>query len=331
MRATCLQTRRLASFSPPPPPPPQSPPPPPPPQSPPAQQSQSSAPKIVAVTESSFEREVLRSPSPALLLVGPESVAARLAPPLAAGLSRHPQLRGFFLDAARHPALARELGVAAGSAAVMALLGGRLLEAPLASPSAAAVTELCARAAEAGSAVEAGKAAEEMLAAGEAELEAGRLEAAAGCFDQAYRMGMQPGAMGGLALVAMRAGDVEGAEGVLARVGKEGEGAPLVRRARGAVGLAKALAGEAEAMRKREKERSEGGGGGGKEEESMAKYESAVRDCMAGKEERAVETLVGLAKSMPAAKELLFKIFAALGSAHPLTMAGRKKLALALF
>ena len=215
---------------------------------------------------------------------------------------------------------------------LLAIFKGKLIEQPLVGlPSPQALADFIKRISQAGKQIsqqdQIKSVVDSFLLDGEEALERGKADEAAMAFEQAVKAGgPNPGAFAGLALVAMNTGDVTTAEEIIKTLKTipGHEAVPLVKKALGSFELSKALESEMAELKNAKFEQGT----------SDRKYHDAVLMCVGGRVDEAVSSLVELAKTdreFVKAKELLFKVFSALGNSHPVAKEGRKKLAQALF
>ncbi len=284
--------------------------------------------KIIGVGEMNFEQEVVRSTVPVVCLVCSEGAARSLAPLLAQAAGQYPDIKFTFLNSDIEVTIAQELNVGKNPA-MLAIFQGKLLEAPMMGvPTPQQAADFFRRVSEAGrtmgAAMQSEAAMNDLLLRGELFLDEGQHENAAQCFEQAVKAGgPNAAAFAGLALVAMQTGSMETAAEILKSVKtmKDHEKIPLVKRALNTHALSSALQSVIEELKTAKIEPGT----------PEATYRDAVQECQKGNVELAVAGLIRLVKdkSHPGAKDLLFKIFNA--SPPEVALAGRKKLAQALF
>ncbi len=125
-------------------------------------------------------------------------------------------------------------------------------------------------------------------------------------------------------MIALQSGDMATCESMLQSVQtiKDHDKIPLVKRALSSMQLSKTLGAVVDEFK--DAKDVEAGS-------PEARFRDAVLECRKGNVEKAIADLLAIVKTHSGAKDLLLKIFAALGGTHPLTIAGRKKLSLALF
>lgn len=289
---------------------------------------------ITPVGEANWDIEIMQSDRPVILEAGAEwcQPCKQLAPLLEQAARQNPGIKFCYMDSDREERICQDLQIKS-LPTLLAIFQGKLLEAPLVGlPTPKAFSDFVARVASAGSELkEQAQAAESLaffLSEGERLMEMGDINGSAKSFEKAIQVGGEnaPAPFAGMALLAMSQGDVETAEEIMKKVRsiKGHEQFPLVKKALGSVDLARSLQ-ELVAQWKDTKT----------EAESLDdKFKKSVFMCVSGRIDEAIDSLIGQVKSDRSnsrAKDLLFKVFNALGATHPVVISGRKKLAQALF
>lgn len=296
---------------------------------------------IVDVGEANWDAEITRSEKPIILDVYADWCAPckQLAPMLEQLARSTPSVKFCRLNSDVEERISGDLQIRS-LPTLLAIFRGKLLEAPIVGlPTPKVLQEFVVRVSAAGGAISEQEQKADTLATllnyGEQFLEMGDLQKAAQHFDKALKTaGPQEaaGPLAGLALCAMSQGDIQVADELLKQVKtiKGHDSISIVKRALGSVGLAKDLQSLVEELKDAKFE----------PKSKDDQFRRAVMQCLNGRLDEAIDSLVGLIRAdkafrtqqgMVSPKELLFKLFASLGPNHPGAIAGRKKLAQALF
>ncbi len=150
---------------------------------PPMPKQKAAAPRVFGVNEGNFDKEVIQSSVPVVLLVASEQTAQSVASVISEGANNHPGLKFCFLNSSVDSALAQELGVSKVPT-IMAVFQGKLLEQPMVGvPTPAAATDFFRRVGDAaktlGQQTQKMEAMQDLLVKGELHLDAGELNQAA--------------------------------------------------------------------------------------------------------------------------------------------------------
>ena len=288
---------------------------------------------LKAVGEANWHKEVMQSDLPVIIDVNADwcQPCKQLTPLIVKAQAENPDIKFLSLNSDVEERISADLQIKS-LPTLLAIFKGKLVEQPLVGlPSPQALSDFIKRVSMAGKQIaqqdQVAQIVDGFLLEGEQALEEGRPDEAAAAFEQAVKAGgPHPAAFAGLCLVALRTGDVKTAEEILKTLKtiKGHEQFPLVKKALGSFELSQALESEMEELK----------GASFSEGSSDHKYQQAVMMCVSGNVGEAVDSLIDLAKtdrSFGKAKELLIKVFNALGNSHPVAKEGRKKLAQALF